>query len=45
MPSSLRCAQAEHSGLFADIDRAAISFREPASRGEVAQTLWNLREK
>jgi len=38
-------AKAEYSGLLSGIDLAAFSIWKPATRGEVAQILWNLREK
>ncbi len=38
-------AKAEYSGLLSGIDLAAFSVWKPATRGEVAQILWNLREK
>lgn len=36
---------AEHSGLLDGIELSAFSIWQPATRGEVAQILWNLREK
>ena len=38
-------ARAEYSGLLNGIDLAGFSIWGQASRGEVAQVLWNLREK
>ena len=38
-------ALAEYSGLFAGIDLATFSVGGYATRGEIAQIVWNLREK
>jgi len=36
---------AEYSGLLAGINLSTFSLWQPATRGEVAQILWNLEEK
>ena len=38
-------ARAEYSGLLAGIELATFDIWDQARRGEVAQVLWNLREK
>jgi len=38
-------ARAEHGGILAGIDLAGFSIDGKATRGEVAQIVWNLRQK
>jgi len=38
-------ARAEYSGLFSGIDLSSFSVYGKATRGEIAQIIWNLREK
>jgi hypothetical protein len=36
---------AEYNGLLSGIDLSAFSITGTATRGEIAQIIWNLREK
>jgi hypothetical protein len=38
-------ARAEYSGLLAGIDLTTFSVTGKATRGEIAQIIWNLRQK
>ena len=38
-------ARAEYSGLLAGIDLTGFSVSAKATRGEIAQIIWNLRAK
>ena len=38
-------ARAEYSGLLSGIDLSAFSITGKATRGEIAQIIWNVREK
>ena len=38
-------ARAEHSGLLTGIDLSTFSVSGKATRGEIAQIIWNVREK
>ena len=44
-PHGANIARAEYNGLFNGIDLAAFSLNESATRGEIAQIVWNLRQK